>query len=64
MRTDIKHRLKESAPCVDCMRVLRELNIKKIIYTTNNDLTMISKPSQHVATHETLARRLIKNNGT
>lgn len=59
----MKHRLKESAPCIDCMRVLKELNIKKIIYTTNTDLTMISKPTHHVSTHETLARRLINKTG-
>lgn len=36
MRTDDKDGFKNSAPCSNCARVISDLNIKKIVYSTEN----------------------------
>jgi hypothetical protein len=61
VRTDAECELKESEPCVDCMHVIKELNIKRIIHSTKEDYSIIHTPSTYIATHRTEGRRFIDN---
>ncbi len=58
-RTDEKYTLKESGPCVDCTRVLKKLNIKKIVYSTDGGYDVIQAPAEHQSLHKTEGRRFI-----
>jgi len=59
VRTDNKGELKESGPCIDCLRQILKLNIKKIIYSCNNNSVIISKPKDYTPVHLSLGRRYI-----
>jgi hypothetical protein len=59
---------KDSAPCIDCMKIIRSLKIKKIVYSTDDAGFTSVKPDNYTIQHETLGRRLLdikrKNTGT
>ena len=59
VRTDHKGELKESGPCIDCLTQILKLNIKKIIYSCNNNSVIISKPKDYTPVHLSLGRRYI-----
>lgn len=59
VRTDNKGELKESGPCIDCLQRIKQLNIKKIIYSCNNNSVVISKPKDYTPVHLSLGRRYI-----
>ena len=42
---------RDSAPCQDCMVVIKNLNIKKIIYSCNNNNFKICKPTDYIPMH-------------
>ena len=60
--TDKNNNYKESGPCVDCLRVIQSLNIKRIVFTMDDNTACICKPCDYVSTHETLGRRSINTN--
>ena len=60
MRTDAESELKESAPCIDCMRIIKELGIKRVVHSTKEGYTIINTPSTYIATHRTEGRRFIE----
>ena len=59
VRTDNNGELKESGPCIDCFNKIKKLNIKKIIYSCNNNCVTISKPKDYTPVHVSLGRRFI-----
>jgi hypothetical protein len=44
---------------VDCIKVIRALNIKKIIYSVDGNQFCMSKPTDYSINHRTLGRRLL-----
>jgi hypothetical protein len=64
VRTDRLCNYKESGPCVDCLKVIQSLNIKRIVFSVDENTACICKPCEYVSTHETLGRRSINNNRT
>jgi deoxycytidylate deaminase len=61
VRIDRSCSLKDSAPCSDCMKVIKALNIKRIIFSTDSGGFMSVKPSEFVTTHMSQGRRLLDN---
>jgi len=61
VRIDRSCSLKDSAPCIDCMKVIKALNIKRIIFSTDSGGFMMVKPSEFVTTHISQGRRLLDN---
>ena len=56
VRTDANGELRESTPCVDCMNVIKSLNIKKVIHSGNEGKICIKCPDNYVSTHQTMGR--------
>ena len=59
MRTNNDGQYKNSAPCQNCFNIISELNIKKIIFSTENDF-QISKPSEFSTNHISHGNRVLK----
>lgn len=57
VRTDDKYNLKESSPCEDCAKIIKTLNIKKVYYTTNNGVNIITDIQNFCTGHKTVANR-------
>lgn len=49
-----------SAPCIDCMNKLKELNIKNIIYSNNCGSYTLCKTTNYHTNKHTIGRNLIK----
>ena len=62
VRTDNEGNYRNSAPCLNCYNIIAKLNIKKIIYSTDNDFT-ICKTSEYHTTHISHGNRFIKSIG-
>ena len=60
VRTDRQNNIRDSAPCVDCTKVLKALNIKKIIYSNNDGEFVSVNPDDYNTTHITLGRKLLE----
>ncbi len=62
VRVDSNNELQESAPCVDCMNTIHNLQIKRIVHSTNGGEIIIRQPSNYNSEHVTTGRReIIKN---
>lgn len=59
VRIDRSCSLKDSAPCTDCMKVIKALNIKRIIFSTDLGGFQSVKPDEFVTTHMSQGRRLL-----
>ena len=57
MRTDGKGNLQESTPCVKCMNVIKDLNIKRVVNSTNEGKFCIKKPPDYSSNHVTMGQR-------
>ena len=44
VRCDNKNNLQDSAPCQNCLKMLIELNIKRIVFSSKNDTFISSDP--------------------
>ena len=60
VRTNVQGVFQESAPCADCMEVIKSLKIKRVVYTGMKDgvvgiWTMM--PPNYKATHITTGKR-------
>jgi len=51
-----------SAPCINCFNVIRQLNIKKIIFSIENDF-MIYKTNEYHTDHVSHGNRFIQKRG-
>ena len=59
VRVDSNDLLKASAPCIDCMKQINSLNVKRIIHSTNTGSLVIQKPNECIIKHITTGRRVI-----
>lgn len=50
VRTDNNGNYQNSAPCINCFNIIRELNVKKIIFSTEDDFACF-KTSEYHTTH-------------
>ena len=62
VRSDRHGEIKDSAPCVDCMKVILALGIKKIIYSNNEGKFIIVKPEDYNVVHVSMGRKLLDLN--
>ena len=59
VRIDKENSLKISTPCTDCMHVIKDLQIKKIIHSDNNAKLEIIMPENYKSTHYTLSKLML-----
>ena len=59
VRLDHHNIFKDSAPCSDCTRVIKGLNIKKIIYSKDDGSFDIVRTQNYTTKHISLGRRLL-----
>jgi len=61
VRTDKLRNYKQSAPCNDCLNIIKLLNLKKIVYSCDNNKFAVCKPTEYspVHVHYSLGRRYI-----
>ena len=62
VRSDRHGEIKDSAPCVDCMKVILGLGIKKIVYSTSDGKFIIVKPEDYKVVHISIGRKLLDLN--
>ena len=61
VRVDLNGNLKDSAPCHDCLKVIKSLNIKKIVFSSVNKSFLAYKPDDYNATHESHGRKYLNS---
>ena len=61
VRVDHNNSLKSSAPCVDCMKHILRLKIKRIIYSNGNGELTVQNPLLYEIKHVTTGRRVLIN---
>jgi len=61
VRCDKNNKLQDSAPCCNCVKILVELNIKKIVYSSVNNTIVSINPKDitlnHISSGEKMIRR-------
>ena len=58
VRTDSQGGLQESMPCISCMNVIRDLNIKRVVHSTANGNICIRKPPDYESDHITMGQKV------
>ena len=65
VRYDKKNTLQDSAPCCNCLNIMIELNIKRIVFSSSNNNIISSDPKSlkinHVSSGEKMIQRYNKN---
>jgi len=61
VRRDAHGKFTNSAPCINCFKVISELNIKKIVYSMDNNEFNICKPCDYETKHVSLGNRILLN---
>jgi deoxycytidylate deaminase len=61
VRTNSEGKYRNSAPCQHCFNVINELNIKKIVFSTDDNFE-IHKPSEYTTTHISHGNRFLNKN--
>lgn len=61
IRRDSCGNFANSAPCMNCFKVISELNIKKIIYSINGNEFNICKPCDYETNHISQGNRILRN---
>jgi deoxycytidylate deaminase len=66
VRYDKKNTLQDSAPCCNCLNIMIELNIKRIVFSSSNNNIISSDPKNlkinHVSSGEKMIQRYNNNN--
>ena len=57
VRTDAKYEYKESAPCCHCMKVLKDLRVKRIVYSSSDGSFASTSPFTYSTTHVSVGNR-------
>ena len=63
VRCDKQNNLQESAPCCNCLNTMIQLNIKKIVYSSNNNKIICDNPKnlikneEHISSGEKMIRK-------
>ena len=60
VRLDAKNALQESAPCVDCMKLINNLKIKRVFHSVNGGDVAVCEPINYKTHHVTTGRRQIE----
>ena len=60
VRTDTDGNYRNSAPCINCFKMISDLNIKKIIFSTDNDFESY-KTSEFTTKHISHGNRYLGN---
>ena len=58
VRTDSQGGLQESMPCVNCMNVIKDLNIKKVVHSTADGNVCTKRPPDYQSDHVTMGQRV------
>ena len=58
VRLDSNNTLKASAPCVDCMKRINIMGVKRVIHSTNSGKIVIQNPNNCI-NHITTGRRIL-----
>ena len=45
-------------PCVNCMNVIRDLNIKRVVHSTANGNICVRKPPDYESDHITMGQKV------
>jgi len=59
VRIDKSGDLRESGPCADCLSIIKELGIKRLVYSSGHNEISACHPDDYTVTHETLGRRYL-----
>ena len=62
VRLDAYGKFTNSAPCMNCFKVISELNIKKIVYSIEGNDFNMCKPCEYQTKHLSVGNRLLLNN--
>lgn len=57
VRIDVNNNLKNSAPCIECTKILNKLGIKQIIYSLDNNNFNKIKTHQYISNHHSIGNR-------
>jgi len=49
-----------SGPCIDCLEAIKEVGIKKMVYSEDEDTIKIIKPCNYNIRHVTLGTRILQ----
>lgn len=60
VRIDINKNLKNSAPCIDCIKIINKLGIKRIIYSDENNEFQKVKPCDYTIVYKSIGNRKIR----
>jgi hypothetical protein len=60
VRTNGHGNFRNSAPCIDCLNMIQKLNVKRIVYSTENDFK-IYKTMDYTTDHISNGNRYIQN---
>ena len=61
VRVDHNKCLKSSAPCIDCMKHILRLKIKRIIYSNEQGEITVKDPKNYITQHTTTGKRILNN---
>jgi hypothetical protein len=59
VRIDKSDELRESGPCIDCLSIITELGIKRIVYSSGHNEISAINPKYYTTRHHTLGRRFL-----
>ena len=62
MRCDSNNKLQDSAPCENCLELIINLNIKRIVFSSKNNTFISAIPSELTIKHISAGNKFIKNN--
>ena len=60
-RTGKQLDLRASGPCIDCIKTIKRLGIKRIVYSSENNEICSCKPDDYEAEHTSLGRKYLTN---
>ena len=61
VRRDACGKFTNSAPCMNCFKVISELNIKKIVYSMDGNEFNMCKPCEYKTKHLSVGNRILLN---
>ena len=59
-RCSTLHASTDSAPCVDCLKMIKKLNVKKMVFNMNEEY-YVTNPKNYYSTHKTMGRQRLDN---
>mgnify|MGYP003648361186 FL=1 len=59
-RTGSNGEFRDSGPCINCLNMIKSLNLKKIVYSCNDNTVVVCKPSEYIPVHYTFGSKHIE----